>query len=92
MSQDVSNRMLEMRDYLVSVFREIEMNFGFPAQVLAQQVYLVLSSEEAKPFVEDMEGSVFTGNHPKENLDAKPAQPNRRPSGGDRSDVPATGD
>lgn len=62
MSQDVSNRMLMMRDYFVGVFRAVEKNFGLPATVLAQQVYLVLSAEEAKPFVEDIDAAQFSSD------------------------------
>lgn len=82
MSEDVSNRLLELRNFYVQAFRENAKQFGFRPETLAQQVYLALSAVDAKPFIEDVDAAAYT---PKEN----PSETStRRPVRRDRPVVP----
>lgn len=55
MSQDVSNRLLELRNWYVASIQEAGRKYGFDPAILAQQIYLALSATEAKPLVEDLD-------------------------------------
>lgn len=85
MSQDVSNRLLSLRNFYVELIRMEARRYGISPAVLAQQIYLALSATEAKPLVEDLDDSALRTKE----------KPSENPSGsavrGDRPVVPPTG-